>query len=435
MGERMKMERVDQRKLRVTAKLLFFALATIIPFGALAQSGDEDDSFLAALEESCQQNIVSPLPVNRLDAAALVSIGIFTQWQSDIIVNYRKESGSILSAIELASLLGWDAQAAEILENYIDFSTASQRRSKFESYAYSKGRLWNDWQKERREKGYVGLPIASNLRFKGSVNTSSGNAWNYGALVSNSRGERFADFYSAFVSYDAGNRFKLVAGDFTAKFGQGLTVWSAKGWNSFGTTSQGGSGTYCKRGNVISGRNTNSEDGLLRGVAASISLFERKVLNDYELPESEGSRFSSNKTGIGSIELTGFVSYRSRDGRIKDGFYTNLLNGGQHNTGSLLEAKNAINELTVGARLEFSGVFSCKGDSHATASDGGRLSSNGTDDWNYKFGVNAVAWFLDRFNASYYGKSSVQDYKKYQQFNSAHADFSIDLLPVSRFSR
>lgn len=446
--------------------MLLMLVATLMTANALAQSGDEDDSFLVALEESCQQNILSTLPVNRLDAAGLVSSGIFTQWQSDIIVNYRKESGSILSAIELAALLGWDAQAAEILENYIDFSMSAQRRSKFESYAYSKGRLWNDWQKERREKGYVGLPVASNMRFKGSVNTTYGSIWNYGALVSNSRGEKFSDFCSAFVSYDAGSQsvlsdrsfisdsenyvtndagggkrearnqwkrqkgarlLKLVAGDFTAKFGQGLTVWSAKGWNSSGTASQGGSGIYCKRGSVISGRNTSTEDGLLRGVAASISLLERKALNDYELPEADGSRFSSNKTGIGSIEFTGFVSYRPRDGRIKDGFYTNLLNGGQHNTESLLEAKNAINELTAGARLEFSGVFECKGNSPATASDGGRLSFNGANAWNYKLGVNAVAWFLDRFNASYYGKASVQDYKKYQQFNSSHADFSIDL--------
>lgn len=427
MAERMKMERVDQRKLRVAVKILFFVLTTMIPFGVLAQSGDEDDSFLTALEESCQQNIVSPLPINRMDAAALVSSGIFTQWQSDIIVNYRKESGSILSAIELVSLLGWDAQAAEILENYIDFITAAQKRSKFESYVYSKGRLWNDWEKERQKKGYVGLPIASNLRIKGNVTTVSGSAWNYGALVSNSRGEKFADFYSAFVLYEAGNQFKFVAGDFTAKFGQGLTVWSAKGWNNFGPAAQAGSGLYCKRGNVIGGRNTSTEDGLLRGVAVNVSLFERKSLNTQGMHTAEDSESSNRKISVGSIEFTGFVSYRPRDARIKDGFYTNLLSGGQHNTESLLEAKNTVNEMTAGVRLAFSGVFASRGVSNTTASNGRTLSSSGANVWNYEIGANAAAWFLDRFNASYYGKASVQDYKKYQQFNSSYADFSVDI--------
>lgn len=427
MGERMKMELVNQRKLRTAVKSLFFVLTTMIPFGALAQSGDEDDSFLTALEESCQQNIVSPLPINRMDAAELASSGIFTQWQSDIIVNYRKESGSILSAIELVSLLGWDAQAAEILENYIDFSTAAQRRSKFESYVYSKGRLWNDWEKERQEKGYVGLPIASNLRIKGNVTTVSGSAWNYGALVSNSRGERFADFYSAFVLYEAGSQFKFVAGDFTAKFGQGLTVWSAKGWNNFGSAAQAGSGLYCKRGNVIGGRNTSTEDGLLRGVAVNVSLFERKSLNTQGMHTAEDSESSNRKISVGSIEFTGFVSYRPHDARIKDGFYTNLLSGGQHNTESLLEAKNTVNEMTAGIRLAFSGAFECKGVSNATASNDRMHSSNGARAWNFKIGANAAAWFLDRYNASYYGKASVQDYKKYQQFNSSYADFSVDL--------
>ena len=470
----MKMELVDQRKLRTAVKILFFVLTTMIPFGSLAQSGDEDDSFLTALEESCQQNIVSPLPINRMDAAELASSGIFTQWQSDIIVNYRKESGSILSAIELVSLLGWDGQAAEIIENYIDFSAAAKRWSKFESYVYSKGRLWNDWEKERQEKGYVGLPIASNLRFKGSANTVSGSAWNYGALVSNSRGEKFADFYSAFVSYEAGNQsvssdrsfglrndrsyimesetagtndvrgavhearsqwqrqkgvrlLKFVAGDFTAKFGQGLTVWSAKSWNNFGSAAQAGSGTYCKRGNVISGRNTSTEDGLLRGVAVNVSLFERKSLDTLGMHRSEDSKPSNRKISIGSIEFTGFVSYRPRDARIKDGFYTNLLSGGQHNTESLLEAKNTVNEMTAGVRLTFSGAFESKGVSNTTASNDRMHSSNGARAWNFKIGANAAAWFLDRYNASYYGKASVQDYKKYQQFNSSYADFSVDI--------
>ena len=474
MGRRMEMMQVNNRKLRFSGKLLFLIMATVIPFGSLAQDIDNDDSFLTALEESCQQNIMSPLPINRMDAAALASSGIFTQWQSDIIVNYRKESGSILSAIELASLLGWDAQAAEILENYMDFSMSAQRRSKFESYAYSKGRLWNNWQKERQEKGYVGLPIASNLRIKGSVNTTAGSTWDYGALVSNSRGERFADFCSAFVSYEAGNQLvssdcsfglrndcsylmesetagtndvrgaehearnqwkrqkgvkllKFVVGDFTAKFGQGLTVWSAKNWNNFGMVSQAGLGTYCKRGNVIGGRNTSTEDGLLRGVAVNVSLFERKSLNTQGMHTAEDSESSNRKISVGSIEFTGFVSYRPRDARIKDGFYTNLLSGGQHNTESLLEAKNAINELTAGVRLTFSGVFASRGVSDSTASNGRTLSSSGANVWNYEIGTNAAAWFLDRFNASYYGKSSLQDYKKYQQFNSSYADFSVDL--------
>lgn len=475
----------------------------LMPAGVLAQVSDEDDSFLTALEECCQQNIVTPLAINRLSESKLVESGVFTQWQSDIIVNYRKESGSILSALELAALLGWDEQAAGILDNYIDFSIATQRRGSFESYACAKGKLWNNWQEEKKDAGYVGLPFSSNFRLRGSVRSALGNVWEYAALSSNSRGEKFGDFISAFVSYEAGDQFsfqgtppkigssdveqevpgeqnagksavmkgeraydilleanqrngkagsgvrllKFVAGDFTAKFGQGLTMWSAKGWSNFASASQSNPGSYCKRGNVISGRNTASDDGLLRGVAASVSLFnknKRVTMTSSEIQTSNGPDSSfmamgetkgnrSGKLKIESISLHGFVSYRPRDARIKDGFYTNLLSGGQHNTGSLLAAKNTVNELAAGTRLEFSGTFAHNASPNASSAH--NVTYNAENDamhvpalnvWNFRLGVNAAAWFLDKYNAAFYGKASVPDYKKYQQYNDKYANFSID---------
>ena len=133
---------------------------------------------------------------------------------------------------------------------------------------------------------------------------------------------------------DLGSIETLVAGDFSAQFGQGVALWQGlrlgKGRDPVAPVQKNGRGVQPYR--------SASEANFFRGLAATVGL-------------------------PNSLSLTGFVSRRHRDASIDSSVASanapypvrTISGGGRHRTRSELARKGTFGETTVGGALEYRG--------------------------------------------------------------------------------
>lgn len=151
-------------------------------------------------------------------------------------------------------------------------------------------------------------------------------------ILEKDAGERYDDYRSGSISIND-IRFmkrksrglkadKIVIGDMSAKFGQGLTLW-----NSADFSSVDGSGGYSKCGAPLSGYTSSDETKGLRGAGATLSY--------------------------GICSLTALYSLKGVDAKLDGrGFYTSIIKDGLHDTPARRAAKNSMSESLAGVRGE-----------------------------------------------------------------------------------
>jgi len=170
--------------------------------------------------ERLEELLSRPLKLNESKLSELTSSGLFTPFQAASIIDYRKRHGDILSFMELSRVDGFDPARVEALKPFLNLYTSDIPGS--------------------RETGFN--RIRNDLLFKGAFRTdaAAGCEWSYGGkyrLESEilSFSLSFSDPYQSRSSYPSvfsGNivcrygRGKVVAGDFNARFGQGLCLWN-----------------------------------------------------------------------------------------------------------------------------------------------------------------------------------------------------------------
>jgi hypothetical protein len=132
---------------------------------------------------------------------------------------------------------------------------------------------------------------------------------------------------------DMGRLQTLVAGDFTASYGQGLALWSGtafgKGRDPIGAVARSSDG--------LDGYASRTEDGFFRGLGATV-----RVTPD--------------------VSVSGWASRRLRDATLTDApkidstrlVASNLVASGYHRTPNELAKKNALGEMFVGGAAEWS---------------------------------------------------------------------------------
>jgi|GEM_PF-651049 len=177
-----------------------------------------------------------PLQINRLPAARLRASGIFTDYQLAALEDYRARNGDILGPTEFALIDGIGPDAAEVLVHFVSFEPA----------AYSgEGRLRQD------------LTVRGGVRERGILDTGGGARerggvqWLAAAKYHAEAGRRAEFFWSSSRPYSADSFVpgtfslalygrggaSLVAGDFAARFGQGLALWCGFSMSGFSSVS------------------------------------------------------------------------------------------------------------------------------------------------------------------------------------------------------
>lgn len=146
-----------------------------------------------------------PVPLNLASRSRLLSTGLLSAYQVASLADYRARCGDILSAEELALVDGFDPETAYALSCFVSFRSATLPGVPVADSL--RGRIRQSL--EFRTKGPAGK-----YRVHFAERAEAGMAWREG----------LPSFYG--VYYGRGRLGKAVAGQFHARFGQGLVLWT-----------------------------------------------------------------------------------------------------------------------------------------------------------------------------------------------------------------
>lgn len=197
--------------------ILIVCAAMAIP--SAAQSADEalvarllgadDIAELDADEyERYARHLDHPVPINTATEATLSASGLFTPFQVASILDYRSSNGDILSAAELALIDGFNAERAAVLAPFLRFD----------------GKIPGAAPSERFHADAL-------LRWTPGVSLKQKYRLGYGERLSLA----WSPTGSTYLSISGVRRpWRLILGDFKARFGQGLVLWN--GFSMTGVT-------------------------------------------------------------------------------------------------------------------------------------------------------------------------------------------------------
>lgn len=196
------------------------------------------------LEAHLEQFLRHPIDMNNAGRQRLESSGLFSLFQIESLLEYRKEFGEVLSLQELAFVDGFSQSLVESLSPYITLGAIE-----------SPGRPLNK-ALLRYKNSYGGGKGAFYSRYSGE---GASYSWGFTARAGSS------PVSSAFVRHE-GKHLDLLLGDLSPRFGQGLVLW-----NGFSMTALASPSSALKRQNGIVPSRSPSTFGL-RGVGVNLSL-------------------------------------------------------------------------------------------------------------------------------------------------------------------
>jgi hypothetical protein len=181
---------------------------------------------------------VTKLDVNKASLEDLQAIDCLTDFQVMSLWNYIEQHRPLLSVWELSVVPGFDAADVTAVARYlyVDDKTRPTPVKRRNGWLAIKEQ-WSETREDDslvRDSRYEGKPFRTLARLKYDYKD-----YTVGMVAEKDPGEHFGrqgfDFYSAHVALRGRGLLKtLVLGDYNARFGQGLTLWTGP---SFGTYS------------------------------------------------------------------------------------------------------------------------------------------------------------------------------------------------------
>ena len=289
-----------------------------------------------------------PVEINAVSYDQLKELFFLTPIQIANFIDHRKENGKLIDLLELQSIDGFDPLSIKRLLNFVYLNSINSLQGIGFKSLFEKGNsdlMIRYSQLLEDQKGYqisenstaskyLGSPQKMLLRYR----------YNYGRNISASlnlekdAGEKLFsvankgfDFYSASFSVkNIGKVSKLVLGDYSLQFGQGLTMWSGL---SFG---KGASVTSLAKPDFgLKAYTSVNEFSFFRGAAATI--------------------------GYRNFSITPFVSYKKLDASLTKSDSINPASeisslglSGLHRTLTETANKKAVSQFLFGTNIQYS---------------------------------------------------------------------------------
>lgn len=244
-----------------------------------------------------------PLEINLASRSRVVSSGLMSQYQVASLMDYRSRDGDVLSVSELAAVDGFGEEYANALKPFISFASKALPG--------------------RTESGSKRLTHEALAR-----SAVKGEAFNYGAKYRMNYGGTFEFSSAARTKYSDKDQFppsawsmnmtyygkrrlgKVIIGDFNARFGQGLTLWSGMSMSGLSTSS-----SFSRRPSGLSPSWSWSGIGSHRGVAADLTA-GRMVFSTFVSLPGLRSWCESGKPAEISLMTGANVTRYSRNGQF-----------------------------------------------------------------------------------------------------------------------
>lgn len=258
-----------------------------------------------------------PLELNRASRSRLSASGLLSPYQIASLQDYRSRSGDVLSVAELALVDGFGADFARAVAPFVSFR--SDRLP---------GVLPDDT-----------LRVRQYLLAKAALRRDTFTAWHYGLKYRLDLGGCFETALAARSSYGAdpwppqtyslnmilhgrGRLGKIVLGDFSTRFGQGLALWSGMQMTGFSS-----SASFVRRPSGISPSWSWTGIGTHRGAAADFG-FGRFVLSAFLSLPGLRDRCERRKSPGVSVLPGMNLSWYGRNGQIGVTSYGRFVAGG-----------------------------------------------------------------------------------------------------------
>ena len=243
------------------------------------------------------------LEINLASRSRMVSSGLMSQYQVASLMDYRSRDGDVLSVSELAAVDGFGEEYANALKPFISFASNAL-----------------PGQTESVSKRLTHEALARSA--------VKGEAFNYGAKYRMNYGETFEFSSAARTKYSDKDQFppsawsmnmtyygkrrlgKVIIGDFNARFGQGLTLWSGMSMSGLSTSS-----SFSRRPSGLSPSWSWSGIGSHRGVAADLTA-GRMVFSTFVSLPGLRSWCESGKPAEISLMTGANVTRYSRNGQF-----------------------------------------------------------------------------------------------------------------------
>ncbi|KIA91463.1 hypothetical protein OC25_21545 [Pedobacter kyungheensis] len=298
-----------------------------------------DDYDITELVEVLSRYRKHPINLNNTSVEELKTLVFISPLQISNFFVYMKANGKLLDVYELQSIDGFDVKTIENLIPFVTVNTIPEYENfKLSNlFAGEHDMMVRFAQSLEKQKGFTDLP---GNRYLGSPERfQTRYRYNYSTIISaaltfdKDAGEKFIgkpfDFVSANVAlFKLGKIKKLVAGDYTLQFGQGLTLWSGF---SFGKGPDVTS--VAKKDLGLRPYTSTNEYSFFRGAAATINLYK-------------------------NFDLTPFVSFRGLDASQKtnaagEPVQSTINQTGLHRTPTEIKNKSSLTQSVYGMALQY----------------------------------------------------------------------------------
>ncbi|RZL35208.1 MAG: helix-hairpin-helix domain-containing protein, partial [Pedobacter sp.] len=194
-----------------------------------------DDYDMTELIEVLTRLRKHPINLNKRTPEELKTLIFLSPLQISNFFAYLKENGNLANVLELQTIDGFDVKTVQNLIPFVTLNSATEYEKFNFKNLLSLGE--NDLvmrfaQTLQKQKGFTDLPgnryLGSPERFQTRYRYHYGNIISASLTLDKDAGEKFIgkpfDFFSGNIAlFKLGRVKKLVVGDYTLQFGQGLT--------------------------------------------------------------------------------------------------------------------------------------------------------------------------------------------------------------------
>ncbi len=188
-----------------------------------------------------------PVVINRCSRSKLLESGLFSPYQVAALLDYIAGTGDVLSYGELAVIDGFGREYAEALQHFVSFASGMEGKS--------------PWRE---------ISSSAVVRVSGTASMNAGTRYemrigrNSGFWAGCSGFDRMASVTAGVCYGDRRGRFKVILGDFNARFGQGCGVWNTMTLSSLNSVA-----SMLRRPGGLSATSSFAANYALTGAAAS----------------------------------------------------------------------------------------------------------------------------------------------------------------------
>jgi hypothetical protein len=285
-----------------------------------------NSSDLTEIPEELNDLLNNPLNLNTEKADVLVRYNLISASQLKSLEQYKIKMGALIEREELQQVPGFDKQLIRKLLPYITVKTEKIIKTNHQVTL----RLHKP---SSSNENYKGSPVKILFRYKGPITnklTINFTGEKDAGEIMMSKGRPAFDFNSASIIYKGSGMIdKIVIGDYTVEYGQGLTAW-----NGFNFGGSAGITGIVRHGRGIIPYSGTDENRFFRGIGTKLKI--KSIRLDCWLSHHK-------------IDANTF--YDSLSG---NSYVTSFQNSGYHRTYSENLGYHSQNETGAGLALNYS---------------------------------------------------------------------------------